>query len=84
MLIALAALCLLVVLIVWLLMQVPDGPDPVDEAYHTLPAGRPELRVDTTTGAHDRLPIQEDIRQMLTDYCEGMWQHTQPATTEES
>lgn len=32
--------------------------------------------VDTVNGSHDRLPIQPDIRQMLTDYCEGMWQHT--------
>ena len=34
-------------------------------------------RIDTATGGHDQLPIQEDIRQMLTDYVEGMWHHTQ-------
>lgn len=30
-------------------------------------------RIDTRTGAHDALPIREDIRDIVTAYCESMW-----------
>ncbi|MEW2442821.1 hypothetical protein [Micromonospora marina] len=40
------------------------------------PAGPAELRIDTTTGSHDELPIREDVRATLAAYCEQMWQHT--------
>ena len=66
-----------VVVLALALGRAAGRPDPVDHAYNTLPAGRPELRIDTATGSHDQLPIREDIRQVLVDYCEGMWQHTQ-------
>jgi len=33
-------------------------------------------RIDTTHGSHDDLPIRDDIRATLIDYCEGMWHTT--------
>lgn len=67
-----------------LLIAVPVGvcalisrPDPVDHAYDTLPAGRPELLIDTATGSHDRYPhMTDNVRHIVTAYCEAMWQHT--------
>ena len=75
----LAALALAVALAVlaWALVRAADRADPVDQAYQSLPAGRPELPVDTDTGSHDRYPhMADNIRDIVLAYCEDMWQHT--------
>ena len=78
----LAALALAVALAVlaWALVRAADRADPVDpvdQAYQSLPAGRPELLVDTDTGGHDRYPhMADNIRDIVLAYCEDMWQHT--------
>ena len=46
--------------------------DPVDDAYNTLPCGHPEPR--PPDGSHDRYPhMNNDIRQIVTAYCERIW-----------
>lgn len=76
----LAGLILAVLAVVWFVAGCARR-DPVDDAYDTLPAGRPDLYVDTRTGSHDTYPHMSDTtRDVVIAYCEGMW--AQPTTEE--
>lgn len=73
---AVVVLCLLALAVG--LARAAGRPDPVDTAYHTLPAGRPAPPVDTVNGSHDRYPqMTDNTRDIVTAYCERMWHHTQ-------
>lgn len=64
--------------LVWEFAHAPIERDPVMEAYETLPAGRPELRVDTATGSHDHFPHMSDrARDAVLGALESAW-HTTP------
>ena len=72
-----ASVVIAVSVLVWALCRTAARADSVDEAYNTLPAGRPELRVDTATGSHDEYPhMTDNTRDIVTAYCEAMWQHS--------
>lgn len=74
---AVGALVVVAVLFVYARILAAGRPDPVDAAYHSLPAGRPELRINTATGSHDAYPqMTDNVRRIVTDYCEAMWQRT--------
>lgn len=64
--------------LIWEFVHAPVQRDPVVEAYDTLPAGCPELHVDTATGSHDRYPHMSDrARDAVLGALESAW-HTTP------